>query len=126
MTLAQRLVAQIQKSNEYSKKNFGAAVGEDFPPMCRELIQSKQVALTIIVDYLELMLSQGDVKDSMKDHNEMLKNGPFKFIEDQPVIYKHVMEFFYYGLQIGRELEREASQPPATDEPQVVHLRGEE
>lgn len=103
--VAKKLIVEINRSSDFTRHNFGMPVGDDFPELCRELLKddrlAKRIAELWLVDRVMVMGSQLE---------EMATLGPLGSIRKYPNLAKSFFEFLYWGIRIGRQMEREEKQ----------------
>ena len=98
--------AEMKESEEFSKRSFGMKVGDGFPEMVRELVSSEVVAAKLYIGILAAnLLGREAVKaldiDSGKPQFE-------KAILDNLLTFEQPLSLFYWGVQVGRKMERES------------------
>lgn len=101
------LESEIKTSSEFSRRNFGLAVGDDFREMVEEIVKSKEVSALLLCGLMMGALGG-------KTFAESVKNDPPQSAEDDGSlrrailanmeIFKPSMEFLYWGIQVGRKL----------------------
>lgn len=100
------LESEIKASNEFSRQNFGLAVGDDFREVVEETLRSKEVSAHLLCGLLVSNLSSKGVGESLANS----PRGPegsesiSKAILQNFEAFKPQMEFLYWGIQIGRKL----------------------
>jgi hypothetical protein len=107
------LEEQMKRSAEFSSQNFGLQCGSDFPEVARDLLANEHVAIVIFTNTVRLMLSTKTVAESMKKAS-MGTPSPTEMVKGEPLFYQASVEFFYWGLQVGRELEKQQTEALAT------------
>jgi hypothetical protein len=106
MKIAEMLVQQMEASQDFTKKNFGLAVGSAYPEIVRECLADERVALKLFMNAIRISLSGSKIYEALQN-DEKESKGPSNMVSAEPIFYEAGMEFFYWGLQIGRMLERE-------------------
>jgi hypothetical protein len=102
MKIRELLVEQMETSREFTKKNFGLAVGSAYPELVRECLADEKIALELFTSWVKVILLK---PDSLFDEETM--KSPSAMVNADPSLYDTGMKFFYWGIQIGRALEQE-------------------
>lgn len=103
------LEAEIVASSEFSSRNFGLAVGDDFREIVEETLQSGKIGALLVLSPL-LAVTAGPVLGKwMEENRANEKDEDFmsKAILANFEAFKIPMEFLYWGIQIGRKLARQ-------------------
>lgn len=109
MDILTALEQEVERSNEFTRDNFGLKVGDTFPEVARAVAQSKTLSGRLVIGLVMGALTGKSVMDDVKGEGEDAPNFG-------PVILKHLEVFetplalFYWGIQIGRRMEREEAQ----------------
>ena len=101
---------QIKESNEYDKRSFGEITGEDFAETCKGALASRELRSHLMLSLLLGAISGREIADELKqssdaDPSEALK----KAIMNNARVFEPQLSLLYWGIRIGRELEREES-----------------
>ena len=102
-TITAMLEEQMNKSDDFTDHNFGLKLGSDYPELAREILESNRVAGVCLAKWVTSKFEE------LSEAKKMLlesSTGPAAFVRQMPGIYEHPLSFFYWGLQVGRELER--------------------
>lgn len=101
---AERLQEQMRASNEFTKENFGLKVGDGFPELVRELASDTKVSGYLVAHLAMATVSTGGLADKLEKGND----NPFtEAILGNLVCFEAPLAMLYWGIQIGRQLERE-------------------
>ena len=104
---------EIVASGDFTRQNFGLQVGDGYPEIVREVVKSSRVSGHLMVMLLASALCGKDVAESlaqMKDANKSEHEDRMaKTILDHFEVFNTPLEFFYWGMQVGRKLERQES-----------------
>lgn len=106
------LEKQMETSKEFTATNFGLAIGDDFPEMVKEVIKSEKVTATLLCDLLIVGLTSPTIGKSLQPS----PLNPESYPPLEGVILKHLetfkpsLQFLYWGIQIGRQLERQQAE----------------
>jgi hypothetical protein len=102
---------EIVASGEFTKRNFGLQVGDGYPEIVREIIKSNRVTGHLMVMLLGAALGgRGVSEDLAKLRAQGGENLDMsRTILDNIEVFTTPLEFFYWGIQIGRKLERQES-----------------
>jgi hypothetical protein len=100
------LVDEMKSSTDFSRRNFGLAVGDDFREIVEETLKSKEVTGRLVCGLLIAALSGKSFGDSMAGDRAGVKDDEFvqRHILANFEAFKPYMEFLYWGIQIGRKL----------------------
>lgn len=108
MHIKEMLETEIESSERFTQDNFGLKVGDGFPELVREIAMSNKVAMKMVIGMIMTSMTIG--KDITEDFPKE-KDGSWA-----PVILKHLSIFeqplslLYWGIQIGRRLQKEESE----------------
>jgi len=106
------LETQMETSKEFTSLNFGLAIGDDFPEMVKEVIKSDKVAASLLCNLLLVGLTAPSIGKSLQpslsnpDGHPHLPDVILKHFDT----FKPQLEFLYWGIQIGRQLERQQTE----------------
>lgn len=104
MKISAMLEEEIKRSETYAEDNFGAPMGSDWAEITREILANEPACVSIFARFMAAMLSKTEIAEKMK----IVKEGSIpELLVKMPKIYINAAEFFYWGIQIGRRLERE-------------------
>jgi len=105
------LKAEIEKSNVYSKRNFGLITGDGFREMVEDLLKSKGFTMFLLTAYMTNIMGTSDLaewaKNSGKLGSEITIDGLRDMIRDNIDTFRPLLEMLYWGINIGRKLERD-------------------
>lgn len=103
--LRDMLDAEMETSKEFTRNNYGLAVGDGYRNMVEDIVQNKQLQAKVLVNMMMIGLTGKEVAESLKEDvgEHSLKNAIIKNHET----FKGTFEMLYWGIQIGRKLERE-------------------
>jgi hypothetical protein len=116
MTTAAMLEQQMKRSEVFSKQNFGLECGSDFPEVVRDCLSSVDVCVKLLMNYIMQVVGAKDLGESIQTllpEADSIKGT----VNKEPILYKIPMEFFYWGIQIGRQLEKENAEALYSLEP---------
>lgn len=101
---AERLQEQMRASNEFTRKNFGLKVGDGFPELVRELAKDTSASGYLIAHLALTALTTPKIAENIDKSGD----NPFTHaILENLVCFEAPLAMFYWGVQIGRQLERE-------------------
>lgn len=100
MKIAGMLAVEMAKSDKFTSENFGLKVGDTYPEMVRELIEEKKVQVLLMKHYLTQQLMGKQILDKVTP-------GDFFSLAKVPEIFDLPMSMLFWGVEIGRQLERE-------------------
>jgi hypothetical protein len=96
-TIAQRLKEQQARSDEFTRKSFGLPIGDGYMELVREITGNTDLARKMaIAGVLNLFALRVNVLASSAEAAAA-----------SPNIYSIPLEHLYWGIEIGREMERE-------------------
>lgn len=98
------LVDEMKASSEFSRRNFGLAVGDGFREIVEETVQSSEVSAHLLLGMAMMAITGGSLGQSLTLVNPENKGAISKVILDNFEAFKTPMEFFYWGIQVGRKL----------------------
>lgn len=103
--IVQLLTEQIEASRVFTKRNFGLEVGSDYPEIVRECVAEDSVAMILFIDTLKIMMaSKDEIQEALESKG--VEKGPSCLVSQHSIFYGIGMKFFYWGMQVGRELEK--------------------
>lgn len=102
------LKEEMAKSEAFTRENWGLALGEDFPEIAKDLLADSKLAEKLAGTWLVDRLRGSSVLDKLTDL------GPVESVRKHPEILKPYFEFLYWGIQIGRKMEREQAEALAS------------
>lgn len=108
-TIAEMLKEEVKRSTDYSKVNFGAQGGDDFPEVARSIMN--EAAGTLIANFAVDMVKQS-LPGSLERLMDMMKKdmpGHLIVTENRAMFHTYLL-MTYWGIQIGRRLEREQAE----------------
>jgi hypothetical protein len=106
MTIVATLEEQMKQSAEFTRHNFGLQLGSDYPEIVREVLKSEKVCAEIAKNWFVGALQSGEILKGFR-------GGPAGMMSDisgEPRVYSEAMNFLYWGIQVGRALERESAE----------------
>ena len=103
MNIAELLAQEMETSKQFANENFGTKIGSDYGPIVLECIDNERVRVAILMSFIKNSFSAKGVAEAVPANADQLPN----FIRRTPAIYQTPAEFFYWGIQVGRKLERE-------------------
>jgi hypothetical protein len=103
------LEAEMKVSDEFSNRNFGLSVGDDFREIVEEALQSRKIAATLAVNTLVAALGAPKLGTWMQANAAGQNEDDYvgKAILANFEAFKVPMEFLYWGIQVGRKLAQE-------------------
>lgn len=99
------LKEQIKMSNEFSQKNFGLLMGDGFPEMVKEMFHSTTACSVLLGGLVKTVLFFNPRK--MAERPTDSPESQEAFMMDNIDVFRSQLDMFYWGIQIGRRLERE-------------------
>lgn len=96
LKISEMVVREMNRSETFTKENFGLQIGSGFPELARELISSKAIQKDLLKQYMHTVLSKVDVP----------KDGLGEWVRSNPSLYQNSFSYLYWGIQIGRELQK--------------------
>jgi hypothetical protein len=105
MTTKEMLEQEIKLSTKYTKENFGQQVGDGYPEMVREVAQSQEAVMQLILSLTLGMLSGKEISKSMGEHAK--KDEMHKIVLENSVCFQGQLSMLYWGINIGRKLQQE-------------------
>ena len=109
MDYKQLLEAEMEASDRFTKENFGLQVGDGFPELVREVAKSEKVNMRLIVGLLMGGLSGKEFTESLKPKPDGDKPDFSAAILKNFSAFDTPLAFLYWGIQIGRKMERESA-----------------
>ena len=103
--ISQMLDEEMKVSEEFSRRNFGLHVGDEFPEMVREVAKSEKLGASLMIGMLMGSICGKEIAESMKSQG----NGKLdwsRIILDNVSTFEPSLSLLYWGIQIGRKLER--------------------
>ncbi len=113
MNYVQLLESEMDASAHFTKENFGLQVGDGFPELVREVVKSEKLSARLMIGLVLGSLSGRDLAESMKSQSLKTLNG--EKMDMSQIILKNIVAFdtplalLYWGIQIGRKMERESA-----------------
>lgn len=100
------LEAEMKASDEFSSRNFGLAVADDFREIVEETLQSKKISTMLALNPLMALMVGPELSQWMKQNaaSQSEENFMGKGILANFEAFKIPMEFLYWGIQIGLKL----------------------
>jgi hypothetical protein len=107
MSYLKMLEDEMKASDQFTRENFGLQVGDGYPELVREIVKSDTISARLLLGLVlsgmcgkEVVKSMKEVGDKRDLGNAIVKNLP---AFDTP------LAFLYWGIQIGRKMERESA-----------------
>lgn len=104
-TIADRLLEEIERSSEFTRRNYGLKLGSDFPEMSRELIGNRRTVEQLASLWLFEQVEQRNTLRRIAATGRSMDQATL--IVDFPETVETLFSFLYWGIQIGRHLEQE-------------------
>jgi len=103
--IGEMLKQEVKKTSEFRSKNYSTALGDDYPEVVNEVIDGAG-------DFLIAQMAIDLMRSSMVSPERMLKQMndglPYQIIvKDNQKFFEIQLQMLYWGIQIGRRLERE-------------------
>lgn len=104
------LKAEMEASDKFSRRNFGLAVGDGFREMVEEIVKDDGVSGKLLCGVLFAGLGGKGFAESLKN---TVPQGPgaglalSQAILENMQTFQPMMEFLYWGIQVGRKLAME-------------------
>lgn len=105
LSIAGKLAAAIKEAEEYRRTHYGAVMGDDFPELANEVLNHPAVGEKIFYDFLRESIGFIPLMAEIADKNIMPSN--LDFLKKTPNLYMPFLSWLYYGVQIGRELQKQ-------------------
>ena len=104
------LRVEMQTSEEFSRRNFGLAIGDDFREIAEEVIKEQRVSGKLLCGVLMAAFGGEAFAKSLK--KEGAQNLDADQVLNQAILanmqtFQPPLEFLYWGIQIGRKLAKE-------------------
>jgi hypothetical protein len=109
MNYLNMLEDEMKASEEFTKENFGLQVGDGFPELVRETTKSDKVAMKLILGLMMGSLSGKEFAESLKPKIDGAKPDWGAAIVKNFTAFDTPFSFLYWGIQIGRKMERESA-----------------
>lgn len=109
MTYLNMLEEEMAASDLFTKENFGLQVGDSFPEMVREVLNSEKVAGKLLIGLLMGSFSGKELAESMRQIPDGEKPNIGKIILKHVGAFDTPLAMLYWGIQIGRRMERESA-----------------
>jgi len=109
MNYAKMLDSEIENSDRFTKENFGLRVGDGFPEMVREIVKSEKLPPWLIIGLVMGGLCGKGIAESLKDSPSGEKADFGQVILNNVSVFDTPLAMLYWGIQIGRKLERESA-----------------
>lgn len=105
--LSQMLKDEIKASMQFEQSNKGLRVGSDFDEVTKDILHSDTVC-SILVAGATLAFQQGPgpLVKSMLSSNGQPGCGEDIILNNKP-IFVSPLQMFYWGMQVGRKLQKE-------------------
>ncbi len=101
---AERLQEQMKDSAEFSRRNFGLKVGDGFPELVQEIAGDSRTSGYLMATLAISLIMVPKLGDGI----DKSAGNPFtKAILDNLGCFEGTLSMLYWGIQIGRQLERE-------------------
>lgn len=102
------LKEEAGRSVQFQNQNFGLFIGDGYREMVEEMLESNSIANLLLIGVLNSLSALDDLRQSEeqpKDKHEAKQ----LFIKHLPM-FKGQLDMLYWGIQVGRKLEREQSE----------------
>jgi hypothetical protein len=103
------LVAEMKASQEFSRQNFGLAMGEEYREMVEEVLKSTEVVALLVCSLLITNLNGRAFAESMRgrgdgetDNEKVIRKAILANMET----FRPQFDFLYWGVQVGMKLAR--------------------
>ncbi len=109
MNYLQFLESEMDASDHFTKENFGLQVGDGFPELVREVVKSEKLAARLMIGLVLASMSGSKLAESMKaevPYGQKLDMS--KVILENISAFDTSLAMLYWGIQIGRKMERES------------------
>jgi hypothetical protein len=105
--IKEMLKDEIRTSGEFSKRNFGLQMGDDWPDMVKELTHSNIVVAVLSMGMMKSILGipQFAMHSEATDPDTMQR-----VMLDNLDMFMTPLQMFYWGIQVGRKLQKEESE----------------
>ena len=100
------LESEMQASEEFTHRNFGLKIGDEFPDMVRELVSSDKISVRLLLSLLMGAMMGNKVGESLKDGDRASAG---RAVLNNLTIFETPLALFYWGVQVGRKMERESA-----------------
>lgn len=108
-SIAAMLQEEMERSDRFSRENFGLQLGSDYPEMAQELLASDKLCAALITKFVLLMVRGSDDLTKVDP-----KSSPREMARKVPQTYETPFAHLYWGIQIGRELQKRETAALAT------------
>lgn len=111
MELAKMLEEEMERSTQFTRDNFGLKVGDTFPDVVRSVAASENIGMKLMINVV-----MGAMMGKSMTEDMPTAPGPSGKLDFSPLILKYLNAFelpislLYWGIQIGRRMEREESE----------------
>lgn len=107
--LGNMLKAEMKASDVFYEQNKGHIVGHDFAQMCAEILYSDTIASMLINQASATALHFDEIGASLAAIAQTgdLKGKIGSVVQENHVLFDASLAMFYWGMRIGRQLERE-------------------
>lgn len=114
-TYAKMLEEEIAASEKFTKENFGLRLGDGYPEMARELAASKRASMKLVANITRIILNLDEVGASIaalpspdygRDGGDQTPDLSLVILDNQGA-FEPMLSMFYWGIQVGRRMERE-------------------
>jgi hypothetical protein len=113
-SLTEMLESEIVASEQFTRQSFGLKVGDGFPELVKEVANSEKVVLRLLM---------GIMTAALRGHEAAKTFAIAKKADGKPDYYSAVLShadtyeiplaMLYWGIEVGRKLEREEAQRTA-------------
>jgi hypothetical protein len=111
MTYLKMLEEEIAASDAFTQENFGLAIGDGFPEMVRELLKSDKLVDTLIISFITANMSHHKVAELLQEMKRVDGKVDYgRLIMRNLKAFETTLAMLYWGVQMGRRMEREAAQ----------------
>lgn len=104
-SIKEMLEAEQAASKKFTNENFGLKVGDGFPDVVREFAASKLAPHLVIALVMSALMGKSVVDDIPKEQDGKWDDVILKHL----AVFEAPLSMLYWGIQIGRKLEREES-----------------
>ncbi len=107
------LEAEMKASEEFTTRNFGLAMGDDFREIVEEVVKSGKVAALLTLGLMMAALTGekfGAWARANGDSGTTGKDLMSRAILENYETFKVPMQFLYWGIQVGRKLAQQETE----------------
>jgi hypothetical protein len=106
------LLEEMKRSDDFKSEHYGAIGGEDYPDIADQVLNNHRGATLLMMAFMKSTSGIPKMACYMQEHGmdgETLESGEVvaKFMRDNFDTFRPWLDMLYWGIKIGRKLERE-------------------